>query len=41
MEAPAHKATILGDFSFIGAGYATGKNGTPYWYVLFAQPARR
>jgi uncharacterized protein YkwD len=41
MEAPAHKATILGDFAFIGAGYATGKNGTPYWYVLFAQPARR
>jgi uncharacterized protein YkwD len=35
------KATILGDFFLTGAGYATAKNGMPYWYVLFAQPARR
>jgi uncharacterized protein YkwD len=41
MESPPHKATILGDFSLTGAGYAIAKDGTPYWYVLFAQPARR
>ena len=40
MEIPDQKATTLGDFSLIGGGYATAKDGTPYWYVLLAeQPA--
>ncbi|MGC8641935.1 MAG: CAP domain-containing protein [Isosphaeraceae bacterium] len=41
MESPPHKANILGNFSQIGAAYATALDGTPFWCVTFGLPARR
>ncbi len=32
---------ILGGFSQVGLGYATDKDGTPYWCVTFGLPASR
>jgi uncharacterized protein YkwD len=40
MDKPGHRKNILGDYSVVGAGYATAKDGTPYWCVVFAIPAR-
>jgi uncharacterized protein YkwD len=34
------KQNVLGDFSQVGIGYATAADGTPYWCVVFARPAR-
>jgi uncharacterized protein YkwD len=39
MHQNAQRDTVLGKYSDIGIGYATDKNGTPYWCALFAQPA--
>jgi len=37
MESPGHRANILqARFTNIGTGYATDKNGTPYWVHLFS-----
>jgi len=29
---------IFGDFADLGASYATAKDGTPYWCIIFASP---
>jgi uncharacterized protein YkwD len=36
-----HKGRLLGNYSRIGVGYATAKDGMPYWSVIFARPFRR
>jgi uncharacterized protein YkwD len=41
MNSPPHKANILGNFTQIGAAYATAPDGTPFWCVNFGLPARR
>jgi uncharacterized protein YkwD len=41
MNSPPHKANILGNFTQIGAAYATAADGTPFWCVTFGLPARR
>ena len=41
LTSPPHRKNILGGFSQVGFGYATGKDGTPYWCVTFGLPARR
>ncbi|HEV3164612.1 MAG TPA: CAP domain-containing protein [Isosphaeraceae bacterium] len=38
MKRGAQKQSILGNFSQVGAGYATAADGTPYWCVLFVNP---
>lgn len=38
-EDRGQKKNVIGDFSQVGIGYATAADGTPYWCVLFAQPA--
>jgi len=40
LDSRPHRKNILGSFSQIGIGYATAKNGTPYWCVNFGLPAR-
>jgi uncharacterized protein YkwD len=40
LDSRAHRKNILGSFSQVGMGYATAKNGTPYWCVNFGLPAR-
>jgi uncharacterized protein YkwD len=40
MNSPAHKDNILGNFSQIGAAYATARDGTAFWCVTFGLPAR-
>jgi uncharacterized protein YkwD len=40
MNSPPHKANILGNFSQIGAAYATARDGTAFWCVTFGFPAR-
>ena len=40
MDSPSHKANILGNFSQIGAAYATAEDGTAFWCVTFGLPAR-
>jgi len=39
MRSPGHRRNVLGNFSEIGAAYATDRNGTPYWCVTFGTPA--
>ncbi|WP_165249914.1 CAP domain-containing protein [Paludisphaera soli] len=39
LTSPPHRKNILGGFSQIGLGYATAKDGTPYWCVTFGLPA--
>lgn len=41
MNSPPHKKNILGNFSQIGAAYATAADGTPFWCVTFGLPTRR
>lgn len=41
LTSPPHRKNVLGGFSQIGIGYATAKDGTPYWCVTFGLPARR
>ena len=41
LTSPPHRRNILGAFSQIGLGYATDKDGTPYWCVTFGSPAPR
>ncbi|WP_337173784.1 CAP domain-containing protein [Paludisphaera sp.] len=36
-----HRKNILGGYNQIGLGYATDKDGTPYWCVTFGLPATR
>ncbi len=39
MNSPGHRANILNpSFSQIGVGYASDKNGVPYWTQLFTTP---
>src|SRR4051812_29902682 len=40
MNSPPHRANILGNFSQIGAAYATAADGTAFWCVTFGLPAR-
>ncbi len=40
MHSSGHRRNILGGFSQIGAAYATGANGNPYWCVTFGDPMR-
>jgi uncharacterized protein YkwD len=40
MKSPSHKANILGNYSQIGAAYATARDGTSFWCVTFGLPAR-
>jgi len=41
LTSPPHRKNILGGFSQIGLGYATDKDGTPYWCATFGFPASR
>ncbi|MDG3003893.1 CAP domain-containing protein [Paludisphaera mucosa] len=41
LTSPPHRKNILGGFTQIGLGYATDKNGTPYWCVTFGLPLSR
>ena len=41
MNSPTHKVNILGNFTQIGAAYATATDGTPFWCVTFGSPRRR
>lgn len=36
----SNRESILGDFTNIGVGYATSKNGTPYWSLILGLPRR-
>jgi uncharacterized protein YkwD len=39
MISPGHRRNIMGkSFTHIGCGYATSKDGTPYWCVCFGVP---
>ncbi|MBV8606710.1 MAG: CAP domain-containing protein [Singulisphaera sp.] len=40
MHSRGHRRNILGEFSQIGAAYAIGADGSPYWCVTFGDPAR-
>lgn len=40
MNSSPHKANILGNYSQIGAAYATAEDGTAFWCVTFGLPAR-
>lgn len=40
-DRPDTKSQILGKFAKIGTGYATSEDGTPYWCLILANPARR
>ena len=41
LTSPPHRRNILGGYSQVGLGYATDKDGTPYWCVTFGLPASR
>ncbi|AMV39691.1 CAP domain-containing protein [Planctomyces sp. SH-PL62] len=41
LTSPPHRKNILGDYRQVGLGYATAKDGTPYWCVTFGLPATR
>lgn len=41
LASPPHRKNVLGGFSQVGLGYATDKDGTPYWCVTFGLPASR
>lgn len=41
LTSPPHRKNILGGYNQIGLGYATDKDGTPYWCVTFGLPATR
>lgn len=38
MASPGHRRNILGNYTEIGAAYATDEAGTPYWCVTFGTP---
>ena len=39
MNSPGHRSNIMSpSFSQIGVGYATNKNGVPYWTQMFIRP---
>jgi uncharacterized YkwD family protein/spore coat assembly protein SafA len=41
MNSPGHRSNIMSpSFSQIGVGYATNKNGVPYWTQMFIRPIR-
>jgi uncharacterized protein YkwD len=40
MDNAGLKSQILGKFARIGTGYAAAENGTPYWSLILANPAR-
>jgi uncharacterized protein YkwD len=39
MKSPPHRRNVLGNFSRIGAGYATAEDGRSYWCVTFGSVA--
>ena len=39
LDRDAGRKHLLGDFTEVGAGYATTKEGVPYWFLLIGQPA--
>jgi uncharacterized protein YkwD len=41
MRSPGHRRNILGQYSQVGVGYATGKDGLTYWCVTFGTPSGR
>ncbi len=41
LDSPDHKAKLLGKFTKLGVGYATGEDGTPFWCIILGLPARR
>ena len=41
LTSPPHRKNILGGYTQVGFGYATDKDGTPYWCVTFGLPAAR
>lgn len=41
LKSESHKNNVLGSFGRIGVGYSIGKDGTPYWSVLFGKPFAR
>lgn len=41
MHSPGHRLNILGDYSEIGVGRATARDGASYWCVTFGTPAGR
>jgi uncharacterized protein YkwD len=41
LKSAQHKQNVIGNFSRIGVGYATAKDGTPYWSVIFGRPMPR
>lgn len=41
LTSPPHRKNILGGFNQLGLGYATDKDGTPYWCVTFGLPSGR
>lgn len=38
MRSPGHRRNILGDYSELGVGRATGGDGASYWCVTFGTP---
>jgi len=41
LQNPDYKARLLGKYSRIGVGYATGEDGIPHWCVILGLPANR
>lgn len=41
MASLGHRRNILGNYTEIGAAYATDETGTPYWCVTFGRPTGR
>lgn len=41
LTSPPHRKNVLGSYSHVGLGYATAKDGTPYWCVTFGLPEAR
>ena len=40
MDSETHRRNVLGKFSEIGVGHATGADGASYWCVTFGSPLR-
>src|SRR5437899_568998 len=41
LTSPGHRRNLLGEYSEIGAAYATDEAGIPYWCVTFGTPLMR
>jgi uncharacterized protein YkwD len=41
LDNPELKTQLIGKFARIGTGYATAEDGTPFWCLILANPARR